>query len=259
MYKNTVQGKNCIKRYHYKYINYQGDVNMTTTTKRKSNKGGIVFTYIIALLCLIAGLFVPLYGNSEVLTERMLFLHLPEALNLALGQTVLTADWFLPFTETYSFTTFGLYCNYFAWTLVIYAAITVIGIIFLIPVLLCNKEGKGSAVCAYIIEVAASLILSVYILFRMFYTTTPEDWTNFSVLVAFGGTLLMLIIQSFFNKKGLGVCKFFLYLLSAVSVIMLFDISLWVTALAEPFNNMAESGIPAKIVTTGIPFEYFVM
>jgi hypothetical protein len=202
----------------------------------KSHKGITVFTYVIALLCLLAGLLVPLYGNGSSITDKMLLLHLPDAVNVALGGTPLfSGAWVKPFTDTYYITVFGLPCSILAWTVVIYAAITVLGIIFLIPVIAGSRKNSTSAVCAYFIEVLAVVTLAVHIFFAI---TARNGWLNYPIWIAFGGTLFMLVIQSIVHKGGLGVLKFFVLILTAISVLALFDITVWVKALAAPLNTL---------------------
>lgn len=213
---------------------------MATETTVRSNKGATIVTYVIALLCLIAGLFAPLYGTSGSLTERMLFFYLPGVFDAATGKTLIaTQGIWKPFDELYLGTFFGKECNVLAWALLVYAAITVIGILFLIPVLAGNKNKKTSAVCAYIIEVAAALTLTVYALFALSGIAGAFGWDNYAVLIALGGALLILISQSIYNKNSLGVLKFFLFLLSAIAAIALFDLTVWITALASPLDSFA--------------------
>jgi hypothetical protein len=212
---------------------------MATQTK-KTNKGAAIATYVIALVCLLAGIFAPLYGTSGSITERMLFLRLPGAINSALGKTVLSVSWAKPFTELYRTQIFGASVNIYAWTTLLYAAITVVGIFFLIPVIAGKKTKHTSATCAYIIETATVLVLSVYIIFKM-SETTLAGWSNLGILLAFAGSLIILILQAFINKKNLGLTKFFLLLLSSIAILALYDITLWITALATPITNLANA------------------
>jgi hypothetical protein len=226
---------------------------MTTTATKKSNKSGIVFTYIVALLCLIAGFFAPLYGNATNLADKMLFMYLPNALNNALGQTIIKGDIKTEINVTLAM--FGNDVSLISWTTLLYAVITVLGIIFLIPVIAGKKEKKGYTVCAYIIEVAALVVLTINLLLNMDVVVSANykyafseiddatfaavgEWKNFAILIAFGGTLLMLIIQSIMNKKGLGVCKLFLYLFSAIAMLMMYDIYYIIPSLADPLLNL---------------------
>jgi hypothetical protein len=218
---------------------------MATTTVKKSNKRGVVITYVIALLCLIAGLFVPLYNTTGDILDRMLFIYLPSVINQALNQYIFTGNWFGTFSS-FSTPIFGQSVDVMAWSVLLYTVVTIIGILFLVPVAGGDKNRKGYAVCAYIIEVAALVALTIYLLFSIYAynsaaSTSGEyyEWTNYAVLIAFGGTLLMLIIQSIMNKGSLGVCKLFLYIFAALGALMLFDITIWVTALKTPLEDLA--------------------
>lgn len=207
---------------------------MTVETTQKSTKGVTIVTYILALAFLIAGLCVPLYGGQG--SNQMLVMYLPDAVNKAFGSQLFKGDWVKLFAET-EIGLFGANVNIFAWTLVIYALATVVGLFMLIPVCLGKKEKKTSATCAFAVETVAAVVLGVYFVFYMNFVLL--GWYNYNVLIAFGGVLLMLIVQSVANKKGLGVAKLFLFLLSALTLLMLYNIFALIPNVDKGVADMA--------------------
>ena len=148
---------------------------MTTENNKKSYKGAIIITYLIALACMIVSLCVPLYGNIAdkewVTNNAILFIYLPGLFNIAVGRTVFKGDWVagnssLNF-EKYGKTIFGVQAQPLAWALLVYALVVVLGIIFLIPVLAGKKSKNTSAKCAYFIEVLTLLVLAFYFIVGM--------------------------------------------------------------------------------------------
>lgn len=216
---------------------------MANTNIRKSTKTATIVTYSIALVCLLAGFFAPLYGvvGSSSIEQSMLAFYLPDALNKALGTQLITGEFVAnhAFTDA-PFTVFKLDVNVAAWTLLLYAVVTLVGLFMLIPVI-CGKKGKKtSAVCAYVIEILAALAITLYLICVLrFYI--GGDFIYYNILIALGGTLLMLVIQSILNKGKLGTMKLVLFILSAICLLCLFPLSMWITALADPFESFAGS------------------
>ncbi|MCD8372988.1 MAG: hypothetical protein LUD27_06790 [Clostridia bacterium] len=212
------------------------------TTAKKPKKFITVITYLIALDCLLLGLLLPLYkdANGE---NIMLALTLPSILGTTFGIDSLTdiGNKF-PNGNTVSF--FGLAdIDINAIAILLYAVITVIGIIMLIPVI-SSKKRKTATVCASIVEVIALIALFTYIfnltsVYAETYTTPSDFAANFPfdwcvIGLAFGGTLLMLIIQSLNWYKGGGVAKIIVWLLGLVCVFLLVT----VTSVADIFGKL---------------------
>ncbi len=192
------------------------------STTKTSKKYLSVVTYCIALVCLLLGLFLPLYNG-----DGLLFMAIPQAFCTTFG---ITGD--IPgeaLSRTFEVTFAGAGTYDFAPLLVtLYAAIAAIGIIMLIPVFACKTTKKGANVCAYIVEVAAAVVLFVYALLQVLAyidgTYGENAWDYGVVHIALGGTLLMLIIQSLGYKKGSGVVKLVVTVLGAVGVLCLLNI-----------------------------------
>jgi hypothetical protein len=203
----------------------------------KINKLTIVSTYIIALICLWAGLLVPVYGTGGELADRMLLFYIPDTVNIIVGRTIISGSWVKPFMEVYDKTVFGFNINLIAYMLAIYAAFTVLGIPMIIPVILGNKKKKTSLVFAGIVEIPAALALMLYSVFSAAGTAKLTD--NFGVFIALGGVILMLAIQCVASKHGLGVYKVIMFILSTLAMVALFDITVLMTFLTTPIANLA--------------------
>lgn len=217
---------------------------MTVEATKKSTKGVTIVTYILALVFLIAGFFVPLYGLYdgvfEFTTGKMLFSYLPDALNRALGFNLLTGDWVTPFTEGAT-EMFGMTINIKAWALLVYAVVTVVGLFMLIPVFVGKKTKKTSAASAYVVETVAAVALGVYYISYL-WTLATNGLTikyNYNLTIPFGGVLLMLVIQTLTNKKSLGLAKVLLFLLSSLTLLMLYN----VFALIPIYGKFVTEGI----------------
>jgi hypothetical protein len=224
---------------------------MTETKKTKSTKGFTIVTYALALLCLLVGLLAPIYGTfsgSDIGTATLL-MYLPDIFNKAIGNNLLTGDWVKTFNES-AYVMFGKSINVFAWTYLIYTVVTVVGLFMLIPICIGKKTKKTSAACAYVIEAIAAVVLSINIIFQLM-VYAGGNWNSINVLVAFAGTILILIIQSIYNKGCFGTAKVVLYILSVLVVIFLFDMTIWITALATPYANLA-GNMKSVVAFTGI-------
>lgn len=194
------------------------------STKKTSKKYAAVITYCIALVCLLLGLFLPVYNGNE-----LLFMALPDAFCKAVGLSgssvgnELTRE----FMISYGQTTFDLIPVLVA----LYAVVAAIGVIMLIPVLASGSKKKTARVCAYIVEVAAVLVLFAYLYAQLIaYTRFKTDggtgfiWDYGVIGIALGGAALMLIVQSIAYKGRSGIMKLAMALLGAIAVFCLLDI-----------------------------------
>lgn len=221
---------------------------------KTTKKYAAMITYIIAVLCLLAGLLIPL-GNAEGFTAaNMLGWQLPKALGKmipALGDKItFGAD----FTYGYTFKPFGFDFNLDlgASLALTYGLTTVIALILLIPVCASKKTSKTALNTASFIEVFALVILSIFLFTQLIYACENPaalalilgfEWHwSYALLIAFGGTLLMLIVQSIIYRKGSGFIKFILFLLSAAAVLfVVFPVGTLIPALADPLSKLAGS------------------
>lgn len=191
------------------------------STRKAKKKYLAVITYCIALVCLILGLFLPIYDGND-----MLFMSLPDAfcklfgINHSFGHE-LTREYIVNFGSS------GI--DFLALTVLLYAVVTVAGIVLLVPVLASNSRKKTASICAYTGETAAAIVLYVYTLLHILnFADAMEAGQSFTwdygvIGIAFGGTLLMLIIQSIGYKGRSGIIKLVCALLGAVAVMFMLD------------------------------------
>lgn len=233
--------------------------------KNKTKKVIATTTYFIAVLCLLAGLFVPLFNCIKLpegmpaelsklvigdeLPERMMFRYLPSMFNGIFGKEILTikSDYFLPFHFTP-----GKF-DFMSLIGVLYTVVCVIALLMLIPVFLGSKKKNTSARCALGVEVLAMLVTLTYIAYKTYFLVTSGtlEWTDYNFLIAFGGVLLMAIIQTVSSKGGIGVSKVIGLVLTVIAVIALLDITLFIPKLADPlnkFSNTLKSGEEASFI-----------
>lgn len=216
--------------------------------KNKTKKVIATTTYFIAMLCLLAGLFVPLFSCIEgvAMPERMMFRYLPSMVNGIAGKELIKLPEGSYFLTYYGYTE-GKF-NFMSLVGVLYAVVCVISVLMLIPILLGSKKKNSSARCALGVEVLAMLVTLVYIAYTTYFLVEekridPEMslyWKDFNFLIAFGGALLMAIIQTVSSKGSIGVSKVIALLLSVVGVIALLDITLFIKELKEPLTNLPE-------------------
>ena len=202
---------------------------MTTANKPSKLKTAVVVTYVIATLLLIAGWFVPGFGYDKGLEigDMMLFWYIPAFINAFffpfLDKALITGT-FVSEHALPSFTAFeseiipNVELHIPALMVLVYLVITVLAIIFLIPVLAGNKNKKTSLISAYVIEGAALTALAILFLFSAWETNLGTTVTGYLNLVCvFAAVLVVLFVQSIIEKKSYGVVKMFLFLFSAAA------------------------------------------
>ncbi len=216
---------------------------MENPQNKKPNKYVVLATYLVAVVCLLSGLFLPFFGGKGA--DGMLALQLPDVINKIANKNLTTAG--KTFALSYQVAIPGTTktVDVMAYVALFYTAVTLFSLIALIPVGISTKKGtKTASVFAYIVEIAAVAVTSVYVMIALQYQVSADLMLpaellpavsnfSYSMLVALAGPLLMLILLSILNKKGTGAAKTFLFLLSAVGVLTLYDFSLIFPKLAE--------------------------
>ncbi len=194
------------------------------SNNKQSKKYLSLVTYCLALACLLLGLFLPFFNGKD-----LLFKMLPDAFCTTFGLNVADVPGeALTRAYPYIFTGTTKAFDFAALAIVLYAFVTAVGVIMLIPVLASKSEKKTARVCAYVVEIAAAIVLFMYTVIEiMLYLTAKTTGADFNwdygvIGIAFGGTLLMLLIQSFGYKKGSGFMKFVVFLLGAAGVMCTF-------------------------------------
>lgn len=203
-------------------------------TKKKQTKNLAVVTYCIALICLLAGFFLPLFNGKD-----MLFKSVPGAIGGAIGIDFNFASAFPVLGKYSEFNLFGLSVDLYAWAVTVYAVIVVLGIIALIPVFASKKHTKTASVFAYIVEIVAVLALAFFIILALDEVSADKKFEHYSMVIALGAVILMFVIQSIGHKKSSGVMKTIMFLLSALAVFFLLNVAAIIPAL--PLGNIADA------------------
>ncbi|MDE7305974.1 MAG: hypothetical protein K2N33_01150, partial [Clostridia bacterium] len=198
---------------------------------KNPKKYAVVITYTIAVVFLLAGLFLPLTAGKE-----MLALHFLDVIKAM--KSGAESEFFL----AYPVDLFGLgkkLVDMTAWISFLYLVVTAVALIGFIPVgISTKKQTRTASIFAYVIETAAVLLLSVWLIIELEYV--PEIKFSYSMLIALGGTLLMLVVLSCVNKRGTGGVKLALLIFSAIAFLMLFNWMVMIPKLAKPLTNIAD-------------------
>lgn len=188
-------------------------------TNRDRNKYPAMITYIIAVLSLLVGLILPL--STKALAEGGLEFNNMPILQLTGALVALKALSELPFgaalTSAFSFKIplFGA-VDIGAILLLAYIFITVFALIMLIPVCAAKRHKQFVRKLVMVTEIIALVVLLAFVVRELI--SYNGDW-NLSVIIPFGVTLLMLIIQSVVYLKGSGVIKTVVFVLSAIGAV----------------------------------------
>lgn len=178
---------------------------------QKSKKYVLLATYVIAVLCLAAGLFLPFYDGKNILALKLgdVFKSL---LNKENG-----------FGLAYPVSLFGiekLHFDFMALVIVLYTAVTALSLLAFVPVALSvRKEGKLAKGFYYGIEATAIIILSLYLTVALI-----NDNLNYNFVIALSGTVLALVALCGLDKGKNAALKIILFLLSAIGFLALFNI-----------------------------------
>lgn len=213
----------------------------------RKGSGAAKFTYFVALLALIAGLVLPIgFKFDGSYMSNMLGWQLPAALNTVIGRKVLSfgAESFALSHEVSILGMKALTFDLGAYLTLLYGAITVIGIIWLIPVLI-GKNGYKAVAKASFIEVLAMLFLVPLFIVLLFESLTLDGgfpWmTYLPLLIALGGNFLMMFFQSLIYKGSSGFMKFMMVLFSVVALLVAVIPAFFVIpALKTPYEKLAE-------------------
>lgn len=213
-------------------------------TQKKPNKMLAVVTYGIAVLCLVLGLLLP-FGPVDAEGYNAVIMQLPHAL----GCLGVNWDAGAALTYTYPLHLWGMETAFDIGGLFIllYALVTVVSLGMLAAVLLGNKEKETSIQCAMTVEAIGTVILAVLLCMQMANISALGyelvHW-SISLLVAFGGPLVMLFIQSIAHKGSSGAVKTVLSVLSLLAVVFcLFSFSAIIPPLAEALSSLTKGNV----------------
>ncbi len=189
---------------------------MSTNSSSKTKFASMV-TYILALVVMIAVLFVPLFEGNTMLISMLPSALAKIGLDLAALGVKLPAFFAADF---YFISAFPI--NLSAWAIIAYIVFVVFGIIALLPICIANRYKKTANVFAYLIQVFAMLTLGLFLFDRMYYFSVngfAMAQLGYLIAIVFGFVWLTTLIQCFANKGATGIAKIILFILSAASVI----------------------------------------
>lgn len=196
-------------------------------TKKKTGRIFIIVSYVIALASLIAALFVPLFNG------KMAFQLIWAAVDRMLAFLGISTPAFA-YGDFFVAQSMRIYES--ALILGI-AGSTVLGLIMLLPVILCKKPHAANLRCAYAAEFIAFSFVTACVMWEML--SLHGAWENFAILIPFGVIMLVMAAQSIKFKGGLGVAKFIIFLLAFLTLFTLFNITALITALEEPLKTLS--------------------
>lgn len=198
--------------------------------EKKTNRYGVLTVYLIALVCLLMGLFLPLYNGKGILA-----LCLPDIINRVANSVIISSDKTIDFA--YQVNLFGLHIDAGAYVMLLFFIVTFLALIALIPLAIqVAKDKKKNCVLEYIVLVATAFVISAYVLIAL----QLDTGVSYNMVIAYGGVVFALVVLGFMNKGKTGVAKFFLFLLSALAVLTLFDYAVVIPSLADGLNGLGD-------------------
>lgn len=210
-----------------------------------------LITYIIAVVFLIAGLTLPIgtgtFTGGGVNFGNMPLMQLTGAL-AALGM-IKTLPFGSPLSPAFSFTVnmSGIALDVGAILLWLYALVTLVCVIILVPLCITKKtNGAVRKVAAVLEDIAVTTLI---LLCSVSFAAPVAEW-NLTVFAALAITVVMLIVTGIIYLRGPAILKTCTFLLSAVAVCF---------AVANPYNNIPAFGNAignlAAAMQGGHPFE----
>ncbi len=218
--------------------------------EKTHSKYPALITYILAVICLVIGLVLPLGTKAlgAIDFDNM------GAIQFIGAFGVLFKANSMPLIEKFS----GIYSHNIAFFgtspfdigalfLVLYGITTVAAVICLMPISIAGKSSTAAVKAASVMEVISLVVLSLMLMSDMTVMSFSETaraffgW-NLSTVIAFGGTLAALVVQAFVYKGKSGLVKFILLVLSSLAVVFaVFPITKIAPAFAELFADFSAS------------------
>ena len=184
---------------------------------QKSKKFVLLATYAVAVICLLAGLFLPLFEGKSLLA-----LQLPDVFKSLLNKGLGEGAKYDAIAFPIQFFGMGKKIDFMAVIIVLYLAVTGLSLLAAAPVILSvRKEGKLAVKLCYAFEISAVTVLSLYLVIALqFY---PEFPVHYNMIVALGGSFVSLLLLCCMDKGKSGIVRIVLFLLSAVAFLSLFN------------------------------------
>ena len=213
--------------------------------ENKTKKFVLLATYAVALLCLLAGLFLPLFNGKE-----MLALQLVEAFKSLINKADPTAKH--AFTLSYPLNLLGIEkagFDFMALVVVLYALVSALAVLALVPVILSVlNKGKAAKKFYYGIEVSALIVFSLFFVAALSFTTKC-----YNMVIAACGTAVALVILSGIDKGKKATVKIGFFILSAIAYLALFDI-VGLLSKQEQFLKFTDKISPDMIAGSGVDY-----
>lgn len=184
-----------------------------------------IITYALVLVSVVLMFVLPIFGDKQMLAKLV-----PATLNTAMGKAIWGQDTLTGYNAL--LTVFGYAAgkvNLYAWSILAVAVFGALGVFFMIPVCLGKKAGVRFFV--YFTEVMIAIASGVFVLCNLYNYAYLGTQMQYALLIPFGASLVMLLLQGFVYKKSSGVMKCFLFFLSAVATFALFPV---LTILKQP-------------------------
>ncbi|MGN0805140.1 MAG: hypothetical protein ACI4MS_07130 [Candidatus Coproplasma sp.] len=205
----------------------------------RPKKAFTVVTYVFALICLLAGLFAPVFnvqGATSVL-DKMLFRYLPAMVNGVV----------YPFTKTTLITDAGwFYTKFYSGAVVsacglVYTLTCVLALVMLIPVCACKRENGKDYICAVVTEIISVVVSAGFVTIALlYYCTLNNKAIPYNMFIAWVGVAIVMAIQAIKTKGYMGVFKLFSFLVSLIILLAMIDVTVFISALTSPLSKFSE-------------------
>lgn len=241
------------------------NVKVVKPQKPKTHTALTKFTYLLALLCLIAGLALPIGLKFDDYLNHTLFWQLPAAINIIFGKEVLTfgASVFelsLPASPFgFGFDNGGLF-DLGAYLVVLYAVAAVIAVLWLFLVLFSKKQDSCLAKASFAEGLALLVLLpliEILLVSSLNAIGTENLFLHYLPLyIAAGGTLLMVLVQAFAYKKSSGFMKFIMLIFSALAFLLISGYLSTLSFLESPMQSLSDL-LGGKFTAFGLIDTYY--
>ena len=207
--------------------------------QKKSTKTFAVITYAIMFLCILAGLALPPSFDFANNYNSVIW-QIPHALKCVGVDWPVWSELVNPYPVYFwggeAFELGGLF-------LLLFALVGVVALISLFIVIFGNKGKDTSLKCSKFIAVISTIVLSVLLCMQMAKISALSyefggSW-NIPLLIAFGGSIVILFVQSIYDNGGSGVVKTLLTLLSMLAIVLcVFSFAAILPQLADALKDV---------------------
>lgn len=219
---------------------------------RSKNKIFALVTYCVVVLSLVMGLILPLSsaalaGGEAINFDNMPLPQLTGAIrNVFSPNSKLTIGRELSPLYSFGLNLFGTGVEFDLGALLflLYSVVTGLSILMLIPVCLVKRRSVAARRMVFAVEALALLPLAGMMLIGLTansFAGTLGNW-NLSVLIPFGVTLLMLVLQALVYNTGSGFVKLWLLALSFLALLFVVypaeTFLPWLTAFETKLANI---------------------